>query len=295
MSIRVLKTFIAVAENGTFSAAAEAVFVTHAAVSQQMRQLERDWGVKLFDRSRRTPELTPIGRALVARAREVVTAYDTIVPSVTGDDGLRGRLMLGAVPTTLTALVPLGISLLKRAFPNLHVGVVPGLTTDLLREVARGTLDAAVVTRPPVLPPHHSWREIAVEDFDLIASTETTSNDPAELLGTNPFIRFTRRAVVGGMIDNWLGENGITVDDSMELEGLEAISSMVLCNLGVSIVPRPCVAAGEPPPLRRIALGGSSLTRTLGLIARDDTVRVRVIEETHQRLLEAVGVGRLPS
>ncbi len=291
MSIRMLKTLIAVAENGTFSAAADEIYVTHAAVSQQMKALEEEWNIGIFDRTKRTPELTPVGRALVAKAREVVNAYDNIVPSIVGDDGLSGNLVLGAVPTTLTGLVPFAISMLKRDYPDLHVFVVPGLTTDLALQVERGTVDAAIVTEPNVLQAVQSWREIAVEPMELLASLETDSDDPIYLLENNPFIRFTRDAVVGGKIENWLRAKQIKVTDSMELVSLESISSMVLCNLGVSIVPKRCVAAANPLPLKRISLGENGCSRTIGLLYRHDTVKVRVLDAVYGKLARAVEIG----
>ena len=292
MSIRMLKTLVAVADHGTFSAAADAVFVTHAAVSQQMKLLEEEWQVQLFNRSKRTPQLTPAGRAAVAKAREVVAAYDNIVPSIIGDDGLSGKLTIGAVPTTLTGLVPFTVSLLKKEWPDLHVSVVPGLTVELIKQVERGALDAAIVTRPHALQSIHRWQLIAEEPMELLASHQTTSNDPLQLLRENPFIRYSRSAVVGAMIENWLREKNIDVKDSMELESLESISSMVVGNLGVSIVPKRCVIASNPLPLKRISLGPDACIRQLGLISHVDSVKVRVLEVLQEQLLKAVEIGK---
>ncbi len=291
MSIRMLKTLVAVADHGTFSSAADSVYLTHAAVSQQMKALEEEWQLALFDRSHRTPRLTSTGQAAVARAREVVAAYDNIVPSIAGEEGLRGKFTIGAVPTTLTGLVPFAISMLREDYPDIHVYVVPGETSDLARQVARGALDAAIVTKPPILQTEHYWSPIAHEPMELLASVKTESNDPLELLSTNPFIRFSRSAVVGGMIENWLRTKGIIVQDSMELENLEAISSMVLGNLGVSIAPRTCVASANPLPLKRITLDPGVWYRELGLISRPDNVRIRVLEAMQAKLLRAVEVG----
>ena len=95
MTIRRLRTLVAIAETRTFSAAAEVVHVTHAAVSQQMQALEADLGVTLFDRSTRTPQLTPFAHQIVAKARTLVAEYDNLVPSVLNATGLRGTVTLG--------------------------------------------------------------------------------------------------------------------------------------------------------------------------------------------------------
>jgi transcriptional regulator, LysR family len=293
MSIRMLRTLIAVSEHGTFSAAAESVFLTHAAVSQQMQKLEEDFGIRLFDRSRRSPELTPLGQAFVSRARDVVAAYDGLALAVTGEGSVEGTIRLGAVPTTLIGLIPLAVTLLKRDFPALSVTIVPGLTTNLLQQVERGSLDAAVLTRPHVVPRRMVWNHVADEPLELLASHDTASDDPLELLATQPFIRFSRQAVVGGLIEAWLQQRRIEVRESMELESLETISSMVLANLGVSIAPRPCVDHINPLPLKHIPLDAGGLRRQLGLSSRADNARPRVLRILHEKLVQAVGIGVL--
>lgn len=291
MSIRTLRTLIAVHDHKTFSAAAGAVHVTHAAVSQQMRTLEDSWGVQLFDRSRRTPELTPLGRALVAKARDVVQAYDQMVPSVLGDSAVSGEVSLGALPTTLTTLVPSAISMLVAAYPQVRVRLFPGLSNQLVSQLERGALDAAIITRPDLLPARLAFLEIAEEPLQLLASPDITCDDPFELLAKYPFIRFNRDAVVGHMIESWLQKKGIRVTEAMELDGLEAISSMVYAKLGVAIAPRRSVQSGSPLPLKRLSLGEDAPIRRLGLAFPQESARRPVLTELHRVCLRAVEIG----
>lgn len=286
-----LRTLVAIDGHKTFSAAADAVAVTHAAVSQQMRTLEIDMQVSLFDRSKRTPELTPTGRAVVAKAKEVIRAYDDIVPSVLGDEGLHGDIVLGTLPTSLTGLAPLAVSILKQNFSDLHVRLQPALSTALLSRIERGAVDAAIVSRPTMLPAGIEFLQFAEEPLQLLASKETKSDDVLQLLHENPFIRFNRDAVVGRIIEEWLQSRNIRVNETMELGELEAISSMVFANLGVSIIPSRSVRPFNSLPLKRLSLGEGAPSRQLGLAFDETNPRRRVIEEIYKALLEAVAIG----
>jgi DNA-binding transcriptional LysR family regulator len=293
MSIRLLKTLISIAEQGTFTAAAESVHITHAAVSQQMKALEEELNVAIFDRSKRIPKLTPIGLELVSKSRELVNSYNNLVPSILGDEFLSGELKLGAVPTALTGLVPFAMTQLREEYNALHIHVIPGLSTELISEVERGGLDAAIVTKPERLSANLVWRQIAEEPLELLAAISVDSNDPVHLLKTKPFIRFSRRAIVGGMIDQWLQQKAIDVDERMELENLESISSMVYCDLGVSIVPKGCVESPNPLPIKRIPLGEPAVYRQVGLISKNDTIKTRILDALNSELIKATLKGKL--
>jgi len=278
--------------HGSFSAAATACHVTHAAVSQQMKALESMWGVALFDRSQRRPELTSTGKAMAAKADEILREYDGMLASVMGDSGFQDNFVLGAVPTTLTGLVPLALSLLRQRHVDLHVVIYPAMSHQLMQQLDRGVIDAAIITRPSLLPQGLACFDIAAEPMQLLAPPETKSDEPFDLLRTHPFIRFDRNAIFGQMVESWLQQHNINVKESMELEGLEAISSMVMANLGVSIVPQRCVRNMNPLPIRHISLGDQSPTRKLGLAYRGDSAKRHVIDAVYETLLGAVANGR---
>ncbi|MGI9388035.1 MAG: LysR substrate-binding domain-containing protein, partial [Methyloligellaceae bacterium] len=278
MSIRRLKTLIAIAEKGSFAGASEVVHVSQAAVSQQMKSLEEELQVVLFDRSKRPPELNQQGLALTAKAREVVHSYDAMLQSLFGDGALRGQLMLGAVPTTLSGLVPRTVSALKMIYPDLGIRIIPGLSAELMPQVDRSYLDAAIISEPRYIPNHMNWQPFAAEPLVLLAPFRAPSDDPLELLATYPYIRFTRRAWVGSLIDQWLEANQIGVNEAMELDTLESVSANVFHNLGVSIVPFRSVPSPHPLPVKRIPLRPTAKSRILGVISRQDCVSYRMIE-----------------
>jgi len=288
MTIRLLRTLLAVADQKTFSAAGDTLNITHAAVSQQMQTLEADLALTLFNRKTRTPELTPLGLQVVAKARKLVADYDNLVPSVLADGGLSGQITLGALRTTLTALTPQAMSVLKSQYTEIGLRITPGLTGDLLAEIERGTVDAALVTKPHLLPLGVVFRELTQETMHLIAAPEEEESNPLTLLNHRPFIRFNRNAVLGALIDNWILSKRIRVNEAMELDSPEAIASMVHANLGVSIVPNLAVKPKEQVSVKRINLGADAPTRVLGLAFQEDHVKTRAIEALYAALQQVI-------
>ncbi|MEM7471781.1 MAG: LysR family transcriptional regulator [Pseudomonadota bacterium] len=288
MSITLLRSLIAVAETGSFMEAAARVHVSQAAVGQQMRRLEEVLGVTLFDRDRKSPRLNPLGQSLVPKARAVVAAYDGMLDDLTGEAQLIGEMTLGAVPSTLRGLVPRAVKQLVAAYPALKIRVVPGLSDDLSEQVERGALDAALLGPFPNVRDTMVWQPIAQEALVLIAAGDVAGDDPRTLLAAHPYIRHTRRAAAGRLADDWLVREKLSVSTAMEMETLEAVTSMVAHGLGVSVVPDMCVPEAEFSTLRRLPLQGAPV-RELGLLSRADSPKRRLTERLIGEVLGIIG------
>lgn len=276
MSIALLRTLITVSEQGSFIAAASKAHITQAAVGQQMKRLEEHFGVTLFDRDNGIPKLNPLARSLIPKVRELILSYDTLTDEFTGDTQLTGEFSLGAVPSSIRALVPSCLARLRLRAPSLHIRVVPGLSADMHEQVERGAVDAAILSKPAIISQTLHWQPFATERLVLLTAADVQGDDPIALLQQMPYIRHTRRAAVGQMADEWLSTHNVLVQVAMEMESIESAASMVSHNLGVSIVPDICVPDIIFASLRRLPLPAPRADRTLGLISRVD-VRQRVL------------------
>jgi DNA-binding transcriptional LysR family regulator len=152
MELRQLEYFIAVAEEANFTRAAERVRISQSGVSAQIRQLERELGAELFDRSSRIARLTPAGQAAIGPARNVLAAVGAVGQAVDDLGGLvRGRLSIGMVIGC--TIMPLFVAIEKfhTSYPGIEIAVQEANSDQLADDVLGGRLDVAIVgTAGPV-------------------------------------------------------------------------------------------------------------------------------------------------
>jgi DNA-binding transcriptional LysR family regulator len=282
MSIRNLRTLVAVADHGSFAAAARAVGLTQSAVSMQLRGLEDELRVRLFDRQRRPPALNDHGKRLVRRAREILDLYERMAEAAdTGTGGMAGLLEVGAIPTGLSGIVPRALTVLQGVHPNIAVNLVSGMSGELIARVERGEVDAALTSEPDRVPTDLVWRPVAEEKIVVAAPPQSAEKTDRELLATWPYIRLNRRAWVARPIQQSLRARGLRPRLAMELDSLESILLMVYFGLGVAIVPQRCVEGPFPLPVRYVPFGEPPLSRRIGLIARPGHPKSALIRALH--------------
>ncbi|TDC80339.1 LysR family transcriptional regulator [Streptomyces hainanensis] len=153
MELRQLEYFVAVAEERNFTRAAERVNISQSGVSAQVRQLERELGAELFDRSGRAVTLTVAGKAALEPARAALAAAASVGEAVGEVTGLiRGRLTLGmVVGCTITPLFD-ALATFHRAHPGVSVSLVEDASDRLVDGVRAGTTDLALVGTATAAP-----------------------------------------------------------------------------------------------------------------------------------------------
>lgn len=266
--IRELKTLVAVAREGTFAAAGHKIGLTQAAVSAQMQRLEAELGFTLFDREGRAARLNAMGEQILAQAQEVIRLYENLSSSAAGP-AATGRVTLGAIASVQRALVPEALAEFHRLYAGCRTRVIPGVSMELHNLVDAGEIDMAAIIRPPfALQSDLRWTTLAREPYRLIVPRHVKGDDWAELLATQPFIRYDRASFGGRQVDRFLRRMHYTVQDLSELDELEAIVGLVANGVGVALVPQTSAWRRWPAKVRAIDLGQHTFHRDVGLVHR---------------------------
>jgi len=236
-SIRVLKTFVAAATEGSFAAAAHRVALTQAAVGQQMRALEADLRRPLFERQGKSVALNDAGRELLPAVRKLVALYDQMRAAGVSPEPMSGTVHLGAVVSAVRPLIQATLSL-KARHPELDLHVSAAKSMDLLARVEAGELDAAIAVREPGQSrPGLAWTTLYEEPMVLLAPRSAGEGSARALLQRHPFIRFDRSQHTGHLVQRTLRRLKVEPDDFLELNAIESIVDLVRAGLGVAILP----------------------------------------------------------
>ena len=149
MNLRDLKYLIAVAETHHFGRAAERCFVSQPTLSGQIKKLEQELGVTVFERTNRSVMITPIGERILSHARLVMEQADAIQQLARAcRDPLAGPLRIGAIPTLSPYLMPLVLMPLKLQYPQLKLVLSEEITETLLKRLRDHEIDAALLATP---------------------------------------------------------------------------------------------------------------------------------------------------
>ncbi|WP_405920752.1 LysR family transcriptional regulator [Streptomyces longwoodensis] len=154
VSLTALRVFRAVADRGTFTAAAASLGYTQSAVSRQIAAIERAAGAELLERRRDGVRLTTAGRLVLRRAKVVLDEIDATARELSGLPGQVGTVRLGWFPSAGAVLVPRTLTALRATDPALHVVGREGTTPALVRALRAGSVDLALLaSAPPFRPP----------------------------------------------------------------------------------------------------------------------------------------------
>ena len=272
MQIHQLEYFLAVATQRHFTRAAEELHVAQPSVSQQVRKLEDELGVRLFHRSKRGVDLTPAGEALLPWARQVLADVDQARAEVQELAGLRrGRLAVGATPSVSTTVLPRALAGFHAQYPGVSLALREAGSDDLIRELEQGGLDVALV----ILPARHPSLEttpfleeelvLAVPPGHELAGRETVA--VAELRHV-PLVQFREGYDLRAVTLAACRRAGFAPRVAVDGGEMDSVLHLVAAGLGVAVVPSMVIESGGP--VRGVRLGSPALTRTVALAHRRD-------------------------
>jgi DNA-binding transcriptional LysR family regulator len=274
--LRLLREF---AERGTIAATAAALGYTPSAVSQQLATLEREAGAALLDRSARAAELTDAGRRLVRHAAEILAMIEVAEADVSVQEPV-GRVAISAFPTAAVAFAP-ALTRTVRAHEGLNLLLRQMGGSEGMRQVRAGQVDVAIVDdwtgRAPAAAGGLRFSPLVRDPLVLVVPRRHWAADQREPVALHslrdeswlapPAGEPSRRAV-----DRVLAGAGGVPEAPWEFEGLATILSLVARGIGIAVLPRLTLAAGEGRVVVR-ELPGRTPARNVYAVARESGVR----------------------
>jgi LysR family carnitine catabolism transcriptional activator len=269
MDLRQFEYFVAVVDHQGFTAGARAVHVAQPSLSQAIRALERELGVRLFERVGRTVRLSAAGEVLLDPARQALRDAATVRAAALAIQGLSGgRLDLVALPTLAVEPLARLIGAFRRAHPGVSVRLVePEVADEVAARVADGRCEVGL-TEVPVAGSLLVERARVDQELLAVCPPGTVIGSrgklPVSALASVPLVTTPAGTSTRRLLDEALKDADVVALIAVETANREAILPLVLAGAGVSFLPSPLargaavqgavVLALDPPVRRRVGL-----------------------------------------
>jgi len=291
--LRQLKSFVALADTGSFTQAAQNLYVTQSAVSHSIRSLEDQLNIKLVERLGKRVALTREGGVFLARCRKVLSELETATREI---DGLKrwgqGRIRIGATHSLCQYLVPNVLREFKDCFARCEISIESHDTGDLLNLLDKAEIDLALgidSVRPGwcqftklftdrlvvIVPAAHPWakyKEVPEEEWER-----------------EQVITYGRASETNRLVMEHFKRRNLRFGTTLSLGDMEAIKAMVKIGVGVGLVaPWAALKEIERGELATVSIGGEPIRRAWGVF-QNSNKKPSIVEESFVGICDLVG------
>ncbi|WP_197740789.1 LysR family transcriptional regulator [Tuwongella immobilis] len=272
MEIHQLRYFVRLAELGNFTRAAEMCHVAQPSLSQQIAKLERELGQPLFERLGRSVQLTEAGRQFQTRAVQILRLLDDTKAQLV-DSPDQGKIVVGAIPTIAPYWLPRLLVRVAQAMPGLQIEVVEETTANLLKRIADGSVDLAILA-VPVQAEQFFCESLFDEELQVVLPAThrlaVHSRLRLEMIQNEPFILLNETHCLTDNALTFCARHQWMPLVTAEIHQLLTVQELVRLGVGISLIPQMAATLdshpgriyrtlGDEPPKRSVGMGWNTM------------------------------------
>ena len=286
-----LRYFLRTAQRGNFTRAAEELGISQPALSRSIQKLEDELGHPVFERQTRALALTDAGTLLQARAQQILTILDDTKAEIT-DDGVSGRIRIGAIPTIAPFFLPEVLQQFSEAFPKASVLVQENTTDLLLKSCTQGEIDLAIVALP-ITAKYLDVEPLFEEELLLVLPPDHPLVDKAKIrlrdVEPLPFVLLDEAHCLSDNIVSFCRQRSVQPVAVERTSQLAMVQELVSLSHGVSMIP--AMARDRDQSDRRVyrSLTNPKPTRTIAAAWNPYRFQSRLLTAFREQLLQHRG------
>ncbi|PUE46478.1 LysR family transcriptional regulator [Limnohabitans sp. 2KL-1] len=286
-----LQAFIAVAERGSFRAAADHIHLSPPALSRRIEKLESIIGNRLFNRTTREVELTSIGRIFLERARAAIDDLESAILGISDIAATRsGRVTVACVPSAALYFLPHVISSFSVKYPSIRIRVIDESMNQTLQSVLTGESDFGIGFMNTLMPEitfegiHNDPFVVAMRRNHPLATRKSVNWSQIE---NERLISVARSSGNRQLLDDVMSKVGLNPNFAFEVSHIGTLLGMVEAGLGIAAVPRTALPTNHPVVIG-MPLKSPSISRSLGLLRKQGSTLRPAAAMFHEHLFDAL-------